>query len=328
MSGDKRATEAARLEALCDVWDDQHPEKTGVLLSDAISLYAEDAQMILPFSEENLKPAGYELTVGDEAMLGGEHIRLDGVDQELRIPPFEVAVVKTAETINLPRFIIARWNIRVRWAYKGLLWVGGPQVDPGFVGHLFCPLYNLSNEPVKLKKGEPIALMDFVKTSKVDFPSEKESKLEKYRRPPKRILMEDYGVDEFKSALYSQDEEVKDGLAEVKRKVEVFSTFTFIVIAILMSLMTLPYLSDDSPRIDRELTDHLTLVVASFAVLISLFGLSSRASSTHGPTSNSRKVVGWLKREWWKLAVVGIMYFVIGAVVYPFRFGACCCSIW
>ena len=51
----------------------------------------------------------------------------------------------------MPRFLIGRWNIRVTVAYKGLLWVGGPQVDPGWVGHLFCPIYNLSDQEVNFK---------------------------------------------------------------------------------------------------------------------------------------------------------------------------------
>ena len=142
-----RKEERARIEKLCDVRVDPHPEVSGVLLSDEIEFYVTHGQLIEPFSDCNLKPAGYELTVGDEAILGGKSLRLNDHDKRgLCIPPFEVAVVKTGETLNLPRFLIGRWNIRVYWAYKGLLWVGGPQVDPGYVGHLFCPLYNLSNK--------------------------------------------------------------------------------------------------------------------------------------------------------------------------------------
>ena len=40
---------------------------------------------------------------------------LDSNDAEaakITIPPFEVAVLKTAEVLCLPRYLIARWNIR------------------------------------------------------------------------------------------------------------------------------------------------------------------------------------------------------------------------
>jgi deoxycytidine triphosphate deaminase len=147
---------------------DPHSDVHGVLLSDEIAFYAENHQLISPFDRVNLKPAGYELTIGDEYFLSGEFLTLDSSADEnnkIIIPPFEVAVIKTAEILCLPRYLIARWNIRVKYAYSGLLWVGGPQVDPGWVGHLFCPIYNLSDKPVTLRAGDPIALMDFVKTT-------------------------------------------------------------------------------------------------------------------------------------------------------------------
>jgi hypothetical protein len=43
--------------------------------------------------------------------------------------------------------------------------VGGPQVDPGYQGKLFCPLYNLSNKTIKLRYGDTIAAIDFIRTT-------------------------------------------------------------------------------------------------------------------------------------------------------------------
>ena len=303
----RRAKEKSRLCRLPDARVDHHPEKVGVLLRDAIRLYAEaeDVKMITPFNPENLKPAGYELTVGDEAMRGGEHIYLDGVDKELEIPPFEVAVVKTGETVNLPRYIIARWNIRVKWAYQGLLWVGGPQVDPGYVGHLFCPIYNLSNTPVKLRKGKAIALMDFVKTSGFEENGPKEG--EEYPRPPKRILMEDYAVDEFESALFAQNREMKTELLKVKNKMELFSTLVFVVLSILMSLVALRYSSGDNLRFGLGILNSLTVAAAFFAVLIALFqwwALPKHAGK------------GWSQQRWLQLVFAAIVAAIIGVLAY------------
>src|SRR6266403_2283197 len=144
MNADKKEQERNRLKQLeCPMVDGREHAPVGVLLSDEIEHYVRTFKMIDPFDGQRLKPAGYELTIGDEYVLGGDKKTL-GTDGQIRIPSFNVVVIKTAETINLPRFLIARWNIRVLWAYEGLLWVGGPQVDPGWVGHLFCPLYNLS----------------------------------------------------------------------------------------------------------------------------------------------------------------------------------------
>jgi hypothetical protein len=76
-----------------------------------------------------------------------------------------VAVVRTAEQLNIPRFLIARWNLTVDMAYNGLLWVGALQVDPGWVGYLPCPLYNMSNSEVVLKPGDRLFTIDFVRTT-------------------------------------------------------------------------------------------------------------------------------------------------------------------
>ena len=268
----ERERELKRLAAFPDIWMDPRPESTGVLLRDEIRAYVNEGKLIEPFTEARLKPAGYELTVGNQAMKGGEFVRLEGVDSEVRIPPFEVVVVKTAETINLPRFLIARWNIRVKWAYEGLLWVGGPQVDPGYVGHLFCPLYNLSNETVKLKKGKPIALMDFVKTTGIEDKADPDDEeLGWYNRPPKRVLIEDYGIKGFRSALYAQDIDMRESLQQVRTKIDVFSSLILAVLAILITAITVPYVAERSPKIHSEVYDALPFAISIAALLFSVF---------------------------------------------------------
>lgn len=180
-----REQERKRLESygLAEEVDDR-PDEHGVLLRDQIEHYVAICRLLDPFSRANLKPAGYELRLGDEYAIGGKLCRLpDRVtgSATIEIPPFQVVVVKSLETINLPKFLIARWNVRVRLAYRGLLWVGGPQVDPGYLGHLFCPIYNLSDRPVTLRMGDEIALIDFVKTSPVKVGD----RCDDYPRPPK-----------------------------------------------------------------------------------------------------------------------------------------------
>jgi deoxycytidine triphosphate deaminase len=154
---EKRRAQSAFLRSLNPSENDPHPGVHGVLLSDEIIFYSENCNLIHPFVRENLKPAGYELTVGDEYFLSGSFFDLDPENDKKKtvtIPPFDVAILKTTEIVCLPRYLIARWNIRVKHAYAGLLWVGGPQVDPGYVGHLFCPIYNLSDKHVTLPIGE------------------------------------------------------------------------------------------------------------------------------------------------------------------------------
>ena len=112
-----------------------------------------------------VKPASYNIRVGKNYIKEGESVGTLAKYQRLTIEPFEVAIIETYEKINMPNNLIARWNIRVKLAYRGLIWVGGPQVDPGFSGYLSCPIYNLSDKEVKLRYQDDIATMDFVQTT-------------------------------------------------------------------------------------------------------------------------------------------------------------------
>ncbi|HEY1528249.1 MAG TPA: hypothetical protein VGH51_18635 [Candidatus Angelobacter sp.] len=216
---------------------------TGVLLSDAIKHYVTEFDLISPFNDKNLKPANYKLTIGDEYAIGGTISPLSDLpgQNEIRIKPFEVAIIKTNETLNVPPFLIARWNIQVSRAYQGLLWVGGPQVDAGYVGHLFCPIYNLSDEEVILHQGESIAVIDFVKTTAFHKGVSKEYL--KGNDLPDRILFEDYLPEKLKSALATKAEQeigkFKSRLETIQTRMDLFVTITFAIIALLFAALTL-----------------------------------------------------------------------------------------
>ncbi len=163
-----RRAEIERLSELQDFTSHRPSHENGVLLSDRIKQYCIDYKLIDPFDEHVLlRPAGYDLTVGNFYAIGDDVSALrEGM--EFSIEPYQVAVIETFETLNLPRFLIGRWNIRVQLAYSGLLWVGGAQVDPGFRGRLACPIYNLSTKPVPLKYRQRLAMIDFVTTTPVN----------------------------------------------------------------------------------------------------------------------------------------------------------------
>jgi deoxycytidine triphosphate deaminase len=217
--------------------------------------------------EANLKAAGYELSVGNEYVIGGERRDLMA-DGEIRIPPFNVVVIKTAETVNLPRFLIARWNVRVKWAYEGLLWVGGPQVDPGWVGHLCCPLYNLSDKVVVLRPGDPIALMDFVTTTPF-----KSGKSKEYTRPPKRVLLSEYRAVELKSALFTEAKQRIDDIERgtrskidtLEKRMEFFLGSGLVIITILVAALAI---------ITTFGRDTIVPVWPNISVLISIVALA------------------------------------------------------
>ncbi len=139
-----------------------------VLLADEIdrlcAVEDKSKAMIDPYCPSRLRPASYQLTLGDEANVGGEYKRVDH-SEGIVLEPHQVAVVCTRETLRIPRDLIARWSLRVTNIYEGLLWTGGPQVDPGWEGQLFCPIYNLAERTVILKYGDPLFTIDFVRTT-------------------------------------------------------------------------------------------------------------------------------------------------------------------
>ena len=138
-----------------------------VLLAHDIERLCKNAEpMITPFCTTRLRAASYQLTLGPDIHIGGQERRLNK-DAPIILRPHQVAVVCTAEELWIPRHIIARWSLRVTNIYQGLLWTGGLQVDPGWKGQLFCPIYNLAERPVELKLGQAFFTIDFSQTTPI-----------------------------------------------------------------------------------------------------------------------------------------------------------------
>jgi hypothetical protein len=113
------AAERARLSDLPQYTNDAKDQ--GVLLSDRIEHYCAEGKLIHPMEADCLKPAGYDLRVGRKYAIGGE-IHTLATGGKITINPYQVAVIQTLETLNVPKFLIGRWNVRVTLAYQGLLW--------------------------------------------------------------------------------------------------------------------------------------------------------------------------------------------------------------
>jgi len=148
------------------------PEKSGsVLLRRDIKDFCTKRSLPLidPFEEDSLLgSASYHLRLGNKYREGDNDGYLSNDNRVLEIPKHGIAVVTTYEWLNIPGFLIARWNLKVKMVYRGLVWVGSLQVDPGYQGFLFCPLYNLSNETQRLTYMEPLFTIDFVVTNQYE----------------------------------------------------------------------------------------------------------------------------------------------------------------
>lgn len=211
--------------------------ESGVLLSDRIKYYANTHRMIQPFCKDSLEPAGYKMRVGKTYYHGREKKELcEG--EFLEIAPHDVVLIETTERICLPRFMIARWNIKVKLAYKGLLWVGAAQVDPGYVGHLACPIYNLSTKTVRLRRNQELALIDFVKTT----PYTKDS-CESFPSSPARgigdVVIDGLGIESALSEYQERLDEVEKIADGVKSQATYFTTLVITLLGVLFAVLVL-----------------------------------------------------------------------------------------
>lgn len=321
---EKREAEKARLAQMPPSEDDPSPDVSGILLSDQITYFARSHFLISPFNPKNLKPAGYELTVGDEYFLSGEFLPLTG---RITIPPFEVAVIKTGEVLRLPRYMIARWNIRVKHAYSGLLWVGGPQVDPGYVGHLFCPIYNLSDKPVNLNFGDALALMDFQKTTVYD--KEKRNELVTYTFPPQRVILEDYDIEDLKSALFTRAgkklDEFDDSIKSLESRFVTFTQISFAIFALVIGLLALSSKSSsEAVLLSASWVGAATVSMSVSAILIAIFSylqwrLVRLVGDRYGTVmaNRAREAQKFLRTKWWSsIFATVIVALGVGVIVF------------
>jgi deoxycytidine triphosphate deaminase len=141
--------------------------RKGMLLSNEIEMFRQKNLLIADeFIEKNLRPAAYTLRIGTKFIDSkGKPGKLDDNNSSFVMEPNSIVYVSTYEQLNLPYYIAARFNLRVKWVYKGILLGTGPQVEPGYRGYLSCPLYNLTNSPFRITFREDFATIDFERTT-------------------------------------------------------------------------------------------------------------------------------------------------------------------
>lgn len=122
------------------------------------------------FCEECLEEASYRLRLGDQfcpcfEQSSGAKYKQFSMDQiaDIVIPPFRSIFIETEEVIDLSSSseIVARFDLRVKYALMGLLLQVGTQVQPGYRGRLFGNLFNTSTKEIKLKRYDKIMEIEF-----------------------------------------------------------------------------------------------------------------------------------------------------------------------
>ena len=122
-----------------------------MILSDRdIRAMVEDGEIeISPFSEDNLTPNGYDLSIGEiYVRKTNEHVK----EGKIRIPPLTWFAVSTKEFIGLGDKVTAQLWIRSSYARRGIFASFG-KVDAGFRGNLTIGCFNADRE-VELQVGD------------------------------------------------------------------------------------------------------------------------------------------------------------------------------
>jgi len=152
-------------------WKYEDPNKEqsrkGLLLSNEIERFCDQELLVeKDYDKKHLRPASYTLRIGtDYVDSKGKRGKLTKKQPSFYIEPNSIAYVSSLESLDLPYYVVARFNLRVKWVYRGILLGTGPQVEPGFRGYLSCPLFNLTDRAIKITREEEFATIDFERTS-------------------------------------------------------------------------------------------------------------------------------------------------------------------
>lgn len=262
----------------------------GVLLSDVMKKYIEEYKVLISpedvlaekrdecYREDNTEPASYDLRLGSDCFIAGEgagYKKLCESDPYLKIPAHGMAIVSTYECIIMPVYMIGRWNMRVGLVYHGLLWSGGPQVDPGFIGHLHFPLFNMSNTPIILKFKQHVVTIDFVKTTRVNSVGNSKwfyGDQEKIKKIHVKEIDHYVRDPNIQSAVEQISKLAEQASLRVSRLSEVFISTLSILVAVIAIMFTLPFYQNLIKETIPPMA--ITAIIISFiALFLSLLAL-------------------------------------------------------
>ena len=125
------------------------------------------------FDPKRMKPASYEMkflgTLYDWEVKDGKKERrcreiVEG--KGVKLSRNSISYLWIEETLRLPEYIAARFNLRISDVHKGILLGTGPLIDPGFGGRILIPLHNLTGNNYILRGGQGIIWVEFTKVSK------------------------------------------------------------------------------------------------------------------------------------------------------------------
>lgn len=236
------------------------------LLSDKkIIELVKSKEIIKPFEERYVTPAGYDLRLGDEVFVysKGNKMQLKEGDSVI-IEPRDFVKIKTLERLKLSREYQGIIFSKVGLVSKGLSHFG-TKVDPGFNDNLVLTFTNLGNRPIEIRYGDPICCISL---DTLEQPAEKDY-YERKRDEKTSLHKLDDGMTP-PPMLVMDMEELNGKKKEMLRKFygEPFDAFFEMLIRVKKDLSA--KIDEQNERINKMDTKVWAIVILLITILITM----------------------------------------------------------
>jgi hypothetical protein len=165
-------------------------------------------------------------------------------------------------------------------------------------------------------------VIDFAKTTPF-FKSKGNQELVRYPHPPKRVVMEDYGIDDLRSALFTKaGERLVEFEEEIRDQRTRFNTYTqisFVMFGLMISLIAIISRTNaENLSLQAAFLGAGTLAISTAALLVAIFSHVSRrvgrlVYELYGRImgSRARDAMRFLRHAWWA-GIAASLLFAIG----------------
>lgn len=251
----------------------------GCLQSSSYDLRLGPAHLVYAPSEGEEKSSWQRCFIGkdleafnrDESSGEEKFIRQNNNDKHtLTIPACGAAFIQLYEHIDtlsvvkrMKQMVVGRFDLRLRWVNAGLISQQSTQVEPFYKGMLFCFVYNLSNEDIKIKYLERFATIEFLYGTHVSSDELKEGLEKSEKKYEGKIGAKRYGIADIRYFSTSVRLPEQSGLFALESELE-------------QKMGTIPeQLKNDSEFIDsifehveRRSTSKIALISAIFGIVL------------------------------------------------------------
>jgi dCTP deaminase len=129
--------------------------------------------LIDDFDPERLRPANYDLRLGEDVYVTAEKLprKLTDTEDTVAIQPGEFGILMTYEYMHVPLDRLGLISLRFNFKKQGLVNISGFHVDPGFTGRVIFSVFNTGPRSVVLRYKEPVFMIMFEEMKKIEPPS-------------------------------------------------------------------------------------------------------------------------------------------------------------